>query len=187
MKKKKILAGIFDLILLSLLIGLDQLTKMIAVSRLKNQSPFVLIQDVLQFRYLENRGAAFGMLQNQKWFFLVIGIVFLIIITVALIRIPVNRKYCILRVCLIFIAAGAVGNMIDRVLYEYVIDFIYFEYINFPIFNVADCYVSVSTVLLIILILFYYKEDDLNLKKAGKVKIHSSMYEGKSNQQDEGK
>ena len=60
------------------------------------------------------------------------------------------------------IAAGAIGNMIDRIRFDYVVDFIYFVLINFPIFNVADIYVTVSTVALVVLLLFVYKENDLN-------------------------
>ena len=58
--------------------------------------------------------------------------------------------------------AGAFGNLIDRIRLDYVIDFFYFELINFPIFNVADMYVSFATVILVILLLFVYKESDLN-------------------------
>lgn len=177
MKKKEnsILHYVIDIVVIGILIWFDQFTKALAVKNLMNQEPFNIIDEVLQLRYLENRGAAFGMLQNQKWFFLIVGIVFLVIIGFFLIRIPVTKKYTILRICLLLLSAGAVGNMIDRVMLDYVIDFIYIIYINFPIFNVADCYVTVSTALLVILILFYYKEDDLNLKKARTPKIHSSM------------
>ena len=62
----------------------------------------------------------------------------------------------------ILVLSGGIGNMIDRIRYDYVVDFIYFVLINFPMFNVADIYVSVSTVVLVILLLFYYKENDLN-------------------------
>ena len=63
------------------------------------------------------------------------------------------------------LVSGAAGNFIDRVRFGYVRDFIYFKLINFPVFNVADCYVTVSVVLLIILILFVYKEDDFEFFK----------------------
>ena len=56
--------------------------------------------------------------------------------------------------------AGAIGNLIDRISLKYVVDFIYFELIDFPIFNIADCYLTVSSFLLIILAIFYYKEND---------------------------
>jgi signal peptidase II len=65
-----------------------------------------------------------------------------------------------MRVCLCFIAAGAVGNFIDRLLFSYVRDFIYFRLIDFPVFNVADIYITCATAILMLLALFYYKEDD---------------------------
>ena len=65
-----------------------------------------------------------------------------------------------LRLCLVFLSAGALGNMIDRILHRFVIDFIYFKIINFPIFNVADIYVTVSIAVLVVLILFYYKDQE---------------------------
>lgn len=62
----------------------------------------------------------------------------------------------------VFVGAGAVGNMIDRVFRKYVVDFIYFSLINFPVFNVADIYVTVAAFMLVVLILFFYQEEDLN-------------------------
>lgn len=76
---------------------------------------------------------------------------------------PHERHFIPLRICLLLIASGAIGNMIDRIRLNYVIDFFYFELIDFPIFNVADIYVTLSAGLLIVLILFYYKEDDLEM------------------------
>ena len=67
-----------------------------------------------------------------------------------------------LRAVALFIASGAVGNMIDRVALGYVVDFFYFELIDFPIFNVADIYVTCATIILAILILFYYKDEELD-------------------------
>lgn len=180
-KKKYVLHFILDLVAVGILIGLDQFTKSIAVARLKNQAPYDIIPGVLQFSYLENRGAAFGMLQNQKWFFIIVGSLFLIVITIALFKLPLKRKYTALRVCFVLLVSGAVGNMIDRIMLDYVIDFIYVVYINFPIFNIADCYVTVATTLFVILILFFYKEEDLDFKKAKQVRIHSSMREREEN------
>ena len=184
-KSRKYLYYFFDYLCMLILIGFDQFTKSLAVERLKNQDYFSIIDDVLQFRYLENKGAAFGMLQDKKIFFVVIGVLILVVIAVFLVKIPINKKYRALRVCLVLLSAGAVGNMIDRVVYGYVIDFIYVVYINFPIFNAADCYVTVSTILLAILILFVYKEDDLDLKKARTPKIHSSLRNSESAQNKE--
>ena len=101
------------------------------------------------------------MLQNQKVFFIFIACIILVAIFYVLFKIPKDRKYIWLHILLVLIASGAVGNMIDRVRLEYVVDFLYFVLINFPIFNVADIYVSVACVLLAVVILFYYKEQDL--------------------------
>lgn len=166
-KTKKILL-VCDLLGMFLLILFDQFTKGLAVSHLKNQSAFPIIQGVLELNYLENKGAAFGMLKNQKWFFIFIAVVILVMICYILIKTPDHRKYIKLHVFLTLIAAGAIGNMVDRIRFDYVVDFIYFKLINFPIFNVADIYVTCCTFALIILLLFVYKEDDLdfiNFKK----------------------
>ena len=73
---------------------------------------------------------------------------------------PADRKYKFIEILLVFIAAGGVGNMIDRIVQNYVVDFIYISCINFPIFNVADMYVSVCTVILAIILLFKFKDTD---------------------------
>ena len=157
-----------DLVMLVVLVLIDYYTKYLAVIKLKNQAAFNIIDGVLEFNYLENRGAAFGMLQNQKIFFVFIAVIFLSVIIFVLFRTPDDRKYRKLHILLTMIAAGAIGNMIDRLRFDYVVDFIYIVLINFPIFNVADIYVSVGTAVLIILILFYYKEEELNLLLKGR-------------------
>ena len=106
-----------------------------------------LIKGVLEFSYVENHGAAFGILQNALPFFVVITLAAMAVII-----------YILTRLC--FIAAGAVGNFIDRLLFSYVRDFIYFRLIDFPVFNVADIYITCATAILMLLALFYYKEDD---------------------------
>lgn len=160
MKKGKLL--ILDLLFLFILVAIDQFTKKIAVIKLKDQPAFSIIDGVLEFNYLENRGAAFGMLQNQKVFFVFVAVVFLGVIVFVLFRAPAEKKYMRLHLLLVMIAAGAIGNMIDRLRLNYVVDFIYFVLINFPIFNVADIYVTVATVILVIQVLFVYKENDFN-------------------------
>ena len=150
-----------DFFVMFLLIALDQYTKYLAVVNLKDRPAIPVIEGVFELNYLENRGAAFGMLQNQKVFFIFIACIILVAIFYVLFKIPKDRKYIWLHILLVLIAYGAVGNMIDRVRLEYVVDFLYFVLINFPIFNVADIYVSVACVLLAVVILFYYKEQDL--------------------------
>lgn len=145
-----------------ILVITDQLTKHLAVVRLKNQAAYNLINGILEFNYLENRGAAFGVLQNQKYFFVFVALIFIGVIVFVLIKVPAQKKFYSLNILLVMIAAGAVGNMIDRVRYDYVVDFIYLVCIQFPIFNVADIYVTTATVILVFQILFVYKTNDFN-------------------------
>lgn len=149
-----------EAVLTALLVLLDQATKLAAVSALKDGGPYVLIPGVFQLQYLENRGAAFGLLQNARICFLAVTLIALAAVIYVLVRLPLKRKYIVLRFLMVLIAAGAVGNMIDRVFLGYVRDFLYFSLIDFPIFNVADIYVTCATILLILLLLFYYKEED---------------------------
>lgn len=149
-----------EAVLTALLVLLDQATKLAAVSALKDGDPYVLIPGVFQLQYLENRGAAFGLLQNARIFFLAVTLIALAAVIYVLVRLPLKRRYIVLRFLMVLIAAGAVGNMIDRVFLGYVRDFLYFSLIDFPIFNVADIYVTCATILLILLLLFYYKEED---------------------------
>ena len=157
MKKYSIIA------ILSVIVGilLDQYTKLLAVAHLK-EAPITIIKGVFQLHYLENRGAAFGMLQNQQMFFLITGVIMIAVVSVLYLRLPLTKRMLPLRICFILIVSGAIGNMIDRVMLGYVVDFFYFELIDFPIFNVADIYVTCATAVLAILILFYYKEEELD-------------------------
>lgn len=152
---------IIDLIIFVILLSVDQFTKYLAIAKLKGNYPFVLIDGVLEFNYLENRGSAFGMLQNQKYFILFICVIFLAVIMFFLFRLPEKKKFISMHILLSLIVAGGIGNMIDRIRFDYVIDFISFTLIDYPIFNVADCYIVVGTIVLFILFLFVYKEKDL--------------------------
>ena len=148
------------LLLCVLLIAADQATKLLAVARLKDQAPFVLLPGVLELRYLENRGAAFGILQGQKIFLVLFTGLLSALIIYFYFRVPEGKRHLPVRIFLIMLFSGAIGNFIDRCRLDYVIDFIYFKLIDFPIFNVADCYVVVACVLFAILVLFYYKDED---------------------------
>ncbi|MBO4988461.1 MAG: signal peptidase II [Lachnospiraceae bacterium] len=160
--KSKVLGLFLDILFFILLVILDQITKNLAVVYLKDKPAYVIWDGVFELHYLENSGAAFGMLQNQKILFVSIAAVILVIIGYVLVKLPRNRHFVFLEALLVLIASGAVGNMIDRVQFNYVVDFFYFKLIDFPIFNVADIYVSVSCVLLAILVLFFYKDEDFD-------------------------
>ncbi|MCR5398780.1 MAG: signal peptidase II [Lachnospiraceae bacterium] len=165
---KRVLHVILDILIIGGLVCADIYTKSLAVMYLKGKKPIVLIDGVFELNYLENRGAAFGIMQNMKIYFLAIAVIMVLFVLYCMIRMPADKHYIIMRICLILVGAGAVGNMIDRLTTEYVVDFFYFSLINFPIFNVADIYVTVACAVLILSVLFFYKAEDmefLNLKK----------------------
>ena len=150
-----------DLLMIIGLIAFDQYTKQWAKVYLKDKPAYNLINGILELNYLENQGAAFGMLPNQKVFFVFVATVILFLKGYVLLKEPDKKKYTILHFLFSLIVAGSIGNMIDRVRYDYVVDFIYFVRMNVPIFNVADIYATVSAIVLLFLLLFIYKENDL--------------------------
>ncbi|MCM1325684.1 MAG: signal peptidase II [Bacteroidales bacterium] len=160
-KTKRGIMLVIDAIIIIILFFADQYTKDLAVKQLKDRPAYVLIDGVLELQYLENRGSAFGMLQNQKFFILFVGVIFMLVILFFLLKLPEKKKYNIVHILLSVIVAGGLGNMADRIRLDYVVDFISFVLIHYPIFNVADCYIVVATVLLFLLFLFVFTEQDL--------------------------
>lgn len=160
--RKRISAAgcIFALIGFAAAFFFDQFTKYMAVIKLKDQTPFVLIDGVFELRYLENRGAAFGMMQDMRFLLAAGAVIVCGLIVFLYLRMPEKRRYLPLRICAVLLCAGAVGNMIDRIRLGYVIDFFYFRLIDFPIFNVADCYVVAACIVFALLVLFYYREEE---------------------------
>ena len=155
---KKLLRGI---ILPLFLIAADQITKALAVRDLKGAGAKTLIPGLLGLSYVENRGMSFGLLQGQRVLFIVITVLICLFLIWAYVRIPDKKRLRTLSVCVLFIFAGAVGNFIDRARQGYVVDFIELKFMSFPVFNIADCYITWTAVLLAFLLLFYYKEDEL--------------------------
>ncbi|MCR5415339.1 MAG: signal peptidase II [Pseudobutyrivibrio sp.] len=151
---------ITNIVIVIALVLLDQYTKLLAINNLKEKSDIILIPGVLQLHYLENTGAAFSMLEGKQGLFAIITPIMLLIMMYVVYKLPKIKKYLCLNYVIVFIIAGAIGNYIDRICNNYVVDFIYFSLINFPVFNVADCYVTVSVIALILLILFVYKDED---------------------------
>ena len=140
------------------IVAADFVTKYLACAFLKGGADIALINKVLYLSYTENRGAAFGMLKNQRWLFISVTVIcVLFIIFYIVVKKPKSR---ILGISLAMIAGGGVGNLIDRISLQYVVDFIDFRIINFPVFNVADIFVSVGAVLMVIYILFFEGKDN---------------------------
>lgn len=169
--KRRIISYVTAFIWFLLGVFLDQWTKYMAVVHLKGQNSFILIPHVFELQYLENRGAAFGTFQNKQLVFVIGAVIVLIVVGFLYGKLPFNKRFYPMRLCAVLVCAGAVGNLIDRIRLNYVVDFFYFSLIDFPIFNVADCYVVIACFLFAFLILFYYSEEELNfisLKKKGR-------------------
>lgn len=126
---------------------IDQVTKLLAVKFLMPINTFPIIEGALHLTYSENTGAAFGMLKNSRWVFMVFSVIAIIAIITYFFAAKPRDKWCIL--ALSFILGGGIGNMIDRVIYGYVVDFIDFRLINFAIFNGADSFITVGAAILV--------------------------------------
>ncbi|MEG0804934.1 MAG: signal peptidase II [Lachnospiraceae bacterium] len=151
-----LLSGVF-------LIFLDQLSKMLAVAFLKGEAAVELIPRVFELCYLENKGAAFGLLQGGRLFFIILTMIILLIFICFYIKIPFSSRFTPLRITYVVFSAGAIGNFIDRIINGYVIDFFYFKLIHFPVFNIADIYVTCSCIVFFVLLIFKYKDPDFEL------------------------
>ncbi len=141
---------------------LDQVTKYLARVYLKPVGSIQLIPNVFHFTYVENRGAAFGILQNQRWFFILITII--VVLAIVYYMFTHYNDSLLLNIALSMILGGAIGNLIDRIRFGYVVDLFHFILIDYPVFNIADSFVVVGTILLAYYILFITgsKECQLN-------------------------
>ena len=153
-------------------IVLDFFTKLLVNLNMSLYDSVSVIPGVLNFTYIRNDGAAWGILDDKRWIFLALSVVAIILITVILLK--YKRSNIMMRVPLALILGGGIGNMIDRVLYTeellngtqklfgegyklfngVVIDFIEAAFIDFPIFNIADCAVCIGTALLFVYVIF---------------------------------
>ncbi|WP_420840504.1 signal peptidase II [Caldicoprobacter algeriensis] len=138
--------------IVAFIVALDQVTKYLAKTYLKPVGSIPLVQNVFHFTYVENRGAAFGILQNQRWLFIVLTVVVSAVIAYYLFA--RRQENIVLTIALSMILGGAIGNLIDRLRLGYVVDMLHFVLIDYPVFNVADSFVVIGTILLAYYILF---------------------------------
>lgn len=150
------------LIYIIVLVVLDQLSKLWVRTVLAEKGPVIIIPDVLKLQYHENAGAVWGILQGKVSFLKIFTFILILGIAYLYFKIPNTKKFQILKIIFVFITAGAIGNLIDRIFLNHVVDFIYFELINFPVFNLADSCITISSILLLVLAIFYYKDDDFS-------------------------
>lgn len=150
---------LYELIIV-LLIGIDQLSKLWAVNSLKEIGSIPIIENVFHLTYVENRGAAFGMLQNNQMIFVVVALVASVY---GLYYLHTKKVNLVGKAGVLLIIAGAIGNAIDRVRLGFVVDYFDFRIIWEYVFNIADIFVVVGTILLCVYIIFY--EDKKEEKK----------------------
>ncbi len=154
-----------ETIIIFVLTVVDQLVKLWAAGPLKSihGGDLPLIEGVFHFAYVENRGAAFGVLQNARVFFIILTFCAIAALTVYMVK-KRRSMGLFLRVALALVYAGAVGNLIDRVLLGYVRDMFDFRLINFYVFNVADACVSVGGAMIVLFLI----TDELRQRKKAK-------------------
>ena len=156
---------IIPLIAAVLLVAVDQITKYIALTQLKPIGSVTFIDGFMDFTFVENRGAAFGIFSGKTWLLLVISIIICAVLVWAMTKMPKTKEYRKLRVTFVLILSGAVGNIIDRALRGYVVDCFEFTFIKWPVFNMADIYVVVGTIVMAVIIMFFMKDEKENAGK----------------------
>lgn len=166
---KKVKRNLIALAVVLLLVALDQFTKYLVVANMQLGEAIPLIDGVFQLRYIRNEGAAWSILEGKQIVFIILTPIVLFFLAKMFVMLPEEKKFTPVRVILVFLTAGAIGNLIDRiwggeVLFKGgVVDFFDFCLINFPVFNVADIYVSLSVVALFVFMIFKYKEEDFDV------------------------
>lgn len=138
----------FYYLIAAAIVALDQWTKQLVVKNMEIGESIPLIADVFHLTSHRNMGAAFGILQNQRWLFIIITIAVVIGIVYSLVRIGKTQPRVSLALSLVL--GGAIGNFIDRLMTGQVVDFFDFTLINFPIFNVADMAITIGVAILLI-------------------------------------
>lgn len=162
MNKKKysnlyITAAVLSFTLLADLLIRFLISKFFEVKEVRN-----LIGDYLCVYYWPNFGAAFGLLKGQHIFFIFISAIISIFLVYLIFKLPKEKKFKILTVDIGLILSGNLGNMIDRTINGYVIDYIYLPQTKLPVFNLADIYITIGCLIAAILFIFKYKEQDFD-------------------------
>ena len=162
-KLELILISYIALAVSVVLVGLDQIIKMIVQTNLQLHESIQFIPGLINFTYVENTGAAFSSFDGQRWFLIILtGVVMLFMLYLLCFK-KLKNSIMIWHVAVIF--AGGVGNLIDRIVRGAVIDYIELDFINFAIFNFADCLVVVGVISLLIYLLFFDQSDLFHRKE----------------------
>lgn len=141
-------------IIAAVLIVADYITKLWAERVLTKISSIPLIENVFHLTYVENRGIAFGMFSGRRVVFIAVSLIVMAVLLIIVFKTPKDTRTVWLKGGASLVIAGAIGNLIERLVKGYVVDFFDFRLINFPVFNVADIAVCVGVVMLLIHFLF---------------------------------
>ena len=141
------------LLMSAVLVGIDQILKVLAIEYLKPIGSYPIITDIFHLTYVENRGAAFGMMAGQKWILVWATALVLLVAIIVVMAGKIKNTAVLFSVATII--GGGVGNLIDRIYRGYVVDYIHLKVIDFAVFNFADICVTVGTILLLLYLLFY--------------------------------
>lgn len=138
-------------------VAADQLAKFLTVANIELFSDVPFIPGLLQLTYVQNTGAAFSSFQGQQWLFAVMFVIFTVVILWEFYKKPMPFTK-LERWCIAAVYAGGLGNMIDRVRLGYVVDMIETTFMEFPVFNVADCFITCGCILLMVHLFLFNKE-----------------------------
>lgn len=170
---KKLSHVLVPLLFLAGMVGLDQWTKYLTIQHLSDGHEVKFIGDAVVFSYMQNRGMAWGFFQNAQFVLCLLTVLAIAVIIFLYVRTPFEKEYRPIRIAEVMLVGGALGNLIDRVFrfdpaeggtyfHGYVVDMIYVKAINFPVFNVADIFVSLAFLSFLFLLVFVYNEDEFN-------------------------
>ena len=168
MNKKRLFWYIAGALIIIGVVALDQISKELAVAYLKDTSSVSLIDGVVSFAYTTNTGMAWGMLKDHPWVFKSISTV--AIVGFAVVYFAVKEQHVLFRLSAGFVIGGGIGNMIDRLFRPEggVVDFIRTDFMDFPIFNVADSFITVGAIMLVVYFVFYDSKQPKPLLFEGK-------------------
>lgn len=167
------------IIIAVLSVAVDFISKVIVSSNMELYGTAPFLPGIIEFRYIRNTGAAWGMFSDSRW-------VFMVLTAIAIIAIPFflykfGKVHKLFGISLSLIWGGAIGNMIDRVFYGSVVDFINFQFVDFPVFNIADCCVTIGAAMMLVYVIFF----DKTLFRDSKKKEEEMISTTEENKNDE--
>lgn len=146
---------IYVLLIAAIVIG-DQIAKYFTVANLPVGGSVTFIPGFMDFTHVQNTGAAFSMFSNATWLLALLSAVMAAVVIFLLFKYKKQANSKLFNIAMTFIAGGAIGNLIDRIVQGYVTDMMQFSFVNFAVFNVADCFVTFGAVMLGVWVLWFW-------------------------------